>query len=468
LLFFVLCLSLSAGVAQADVYSWTGAGSGAWNDAADWTGGGGLFPGVADTARIDLDLNPTININGSQSVGGLDFTNGSGAATSGTVSLNTGTLTIGSAASVIGGQTLGGSAAIIAPVNVSGGTLAGALSITGNVTSIGGTIAPSNNTTSAHTLTVVGNVTLDHGTTVNFNLASPGTAGSGISDWIDITGNLSLDGTLNVNALPGFDVGTYRLVNYTGSLTGAGLSQGALPAGIVYTIDSATAHQVNLSVAPAYIGGDTDHSGGSMLNSLDIDAIYHHFGASYASQWKVYPDSKPVCQEDVTYELTHYMRTNYGDTDLDRYVDWTDFQTLLDHMNKPGAWASGDFNGDGMVDALDFMPLTGDVPWGIHWGDANADGKVDFADFQALLDHWQASTADCEDFGWSEGNFNLDGKVDFADFQKLLDNWNPAGYDFFGVEDTGYPGGWSNSQVPEPASLSLLALGGLAMLRRKK
>jgi MYXO-CTERM domain-containing protein len=44
--------------------------------------------------------------------------------------------------------------------------------------------------------------------------------------------------------------------------------------------------------------------------------------------------------------------------------------------------------------------------------------------------------------------------VNFSDFQKLLDNWNPVGF--------------SDASVHEPATLSLLALGGLGMLRRRK
>jgi fibronectin-binding autotransporter adhesin len=276
------------------------------------------------------------------------------------------------------------------------GTFQGNHTIHGSFTTAAGShaiVASHNDALSAGTLTVVGDVTLDHSTMLNFNLASPGTIGSGISDLIDITGNLSLDGTLNVTNLSGFGAGTYRLFNYTGTLSGAGtLLQGTMPADYHYTIDTSTTGQVNLGVVLPWILGDTDRSG--TLNSFDIDAIYHHFGQAYTTQWKVYPDTNPVSQEDVTYELTHYFHTNYGDANLDRFTDFTDFQVLLDHWQAPGGWASGDFNGD--------------------------------------------------------------GTVDFLDFQVLLDYWNP--------------GGWNGgtSQVPEPATLSLLALGGLALLRRKK
>jgi hypothetical protein len=138
------------------------------------------------------------------------------------------------------------------------------------------------------------------------------------------------------------------------------------------------------------IPGDTNLD--NSLGTWDIDAIYQHFGAPYTSQWKVYPDTKPVGQEDVTYELQNIFHTNYGDATLGGYTDFSSFQVLLDHWQAPGGWAQGDFTGDGIVD--------------------------------------------------------------FLDFQILLDYWNP--------------GGWSagTSQVPEPATMSLILLGGLAMLRR--
>ena len=119
----------------------------------------------------------------------------------------------------------------------------------------------------------------------------------------------------------------------------------------------ATSNPVTFTVR---LPGDTNLNG--VVNAASIDAIYVHFGASYTSQWKVYPDTKPVGQEDVTYEVQNILHTAYGDANLDCRVDFADFQILLDNWIKTGCgWAGCDFNGDGVVD---------------------------FGDFQILLDNW--------------------------------------------------------------------------------
>jgi hypothetical protein len=78
---------------------------------------------------------------------------------------------------------------------------------------------------------------------------------------------------------------------------------------------------------------------------------------------------------------------------------------------------------------------------------------TDFQDFQILLNHWQATGPGV---GWGTADFNGDGVVDFLDFQILLNYWNPGGWNI------------APSQVPEPASLSLILLGGLALVRRRR
>ena len=125
------------------------------------------------------------------------------------------------ALSVNAGAAFSGSGTLIAAVTLVGGALSGPMTIQGNLTSTGGSISPAAGAGAPGTLTVVGNVTLDAATTLNFQLAAPYVVGGGSSDLLAITGNLSLNGTLAISADSAFATGGYTLITYTGTLSGA-------------------------------------------------------------------------------------------------------------------------------------------------------------------------------------------------------------------------------------------------------
>ncbi|MEI9895285.1 MAG: hypothetical protein WDN28_15685 [Chthoniobacter sp.] len=129
----------------------------------------------------------------------------------------------------------------------SDGTLGGAGTITGPVTlNSGGTLAPGNSPGTIHT----GALVVNAGSNLDYELATPGVIGGGVNDLTEVTGNLTLDGgTLNITGRPGFSIGTYRLIDYTGSLLGSTLNIGAAPLGFLYTVDTSILGQVNLDVA---------------------------------------------------------------------------------------------------------------------------------------------------------------------------------------------------------------------------
>jgi len=82
-------------------------------------------------------------------------------------------------------------------------------------------------------------------------------------------------------------------------------------------------------------------------------------------------------------------------------------------------------------------------------GDANGDGVVDAADYIILKRNFGKPGAK------AQGDLSGDGKVDWADLQILMSNF-------------GAGGGSAPAAAPEPATLTLLTLGGLALIRRRR
>ena len=84
-------------------------------------------------------------------------------------------------------------------------------------------------------------------------------------------------------------------------------------------------------------------------------------------------------------------------------------------------------------------------------GDLNTDGFVGIEDLDIILANWNAVT---HAYDYASGDVSGDGVIDATDLQQVIDNW--------GNGTT--PGG----NVPEPGSLAVIGLGGLAWLRRRR
>ena len=127
------------------------------------------------------------------------------------------------------------------------------LSLTDNATLEPGDSANANGTgaSTVGLLSVDGDLALSNLTTLNFQLGDDANAGTTF-DSIDITGTLTLDGELNIEALTGFGVGTYRLFTFaSGNLIDNDLVLANLPVGFLYNLDANNAGgYVDLTVIP--------------------------------------------------------------------------------------------------------------------------------------------------------------------------------------------------------------------------
>ncbi|WP_109126351.1 autotransporter-associated beta strand repeat-containing protein [Dyella sp. C11] len=165
---------------------------------------------------------------------------GNSSAFGGTTDVQAGTLIVGSVSN--NGAALGGNVSV-----ESGATLGGNGAIGGSVSLASGSTLSAGAASQIGTLTVNGDLTIDSGSTLNFDFGAPGPNFStpGQSDHVAVNGNLSIgQSTLNVNNLGSMGPGLYNLFTWgnTLSITGGGF---APPAGMslqVLTIDK----QINL------------------------------------------------------------------------------------------------------------------------------------------------------------------------------------------------------------------------------
>ncbi len=112
-------------------------------------------------------------------------------------------------------------------------------------------------------------------------------------------------------------------------------------------------------------------------------------------------------------------------------------------------------------------------------GDFNFDGIVNAQDLSVFGGHWQQTIAG----GASVGDFNNDGIVNALDLSIFGGNWQQSWTNGLvtGNASLGLlpavameqmlaldPALGSASSTPEPTSLGLLALGGIALLNRRR
>lgn len=186
---------------------------------------------LSGSGRIDLGANfLTIGgLGGNTSFGGII------GGTGGLIKTGTGSLTLSgknlyAGLTQVTGGILNVDGSISSPLTIDAGATLGGNGSVGDVT-LSGSLTPGRvgiaDTLQTGSLTMIGSASLD------MDLRNPNTIGGLDNDLLVVNGDLTLDGTLNVNSLdPDFLPGVYRIINYTGNLVYNGLNVGQLPAGV--------------------------------------------------------------------------------------------------------------------------------------------------------------------------------------------------------------------------------------------
>ncbi len=152
----------------------------------------------------------------------------------------------------------------------------------------------------------------------------------------------------------------------------------------------------------------------------------------------------------MTIEGIEFMTLADGDFDNDGDVDADDIDALFAKLSSGDGLY--DLTGDGVIDQADVdvwvqeLAIIG-ANHGTILADFNLDGAVDAGDL-ALLG---GSFGVAGDWGWATGDANGDGMIDAGDLALLGANFGTIVH-----------------PIPEPMTVSLLTLGGLAMLRNRR
>ena len=98
------------------------------------------------------------------------------------------------------------------------------------------------------------------------------------------------------------------------------------------------------------------------------------------------------------------------------------------------------------------------------WGDANLDGLVNSNDYDRIDSNWlfygDGKGTPPGGFRWAVGDFNYDGVINSNDYDKIDAAWLLSGG---AVLSGGGP-----TPMPEPATLAIVALGGLGVMLRRR
>ncbi len=249
---------------------------------------------------------------------------------------------------------------------------------------------------------------------------------------------------------------------------------------------------IRSTIAMAKLGGDPDSATSQFFfNLADNSANLDNQNGGFTVFGRVLGDGMNVVDDLASRTRWDFSKSIHSSFTNLPLIDYSSTETLVrDHLEMvnavtvlPAPLSAGDFDGDGGVNAGDVDFIFSQIAAGTHFpdldldgdgavgredvvelvnnlldtkfGDVTLDGKVNDDDLSVLSENWLSAAG----MGWADGDVTGDGVVNGADLSLLAQNWqfdNSAG---------GSPTG--SSPLPEPATMLLLAAGGLALLSRR-
>jgi fibronectin-binding autotransporter adhesin len=245
---------------------------------------------------------------------------------------------------------------------------------------------------------------------------------------------------------------------YTGATTvnnGTLKVNGSLAAGSVVTVGGGTLGGTGVIAGPVTIEAGGALAPGASAGTLSTGPVTMAANSTY--EWQIGSTTADKVVVTGALTLTSGWKLSLASDDgtkptagveYDIFTyngDFTLGSTILAEITQPVDWPIAIINQDATPGAGRIY-LTFGQP-----GDTNNDGVVDAADFITLKKNFNKFTSGATK---AEGDFNETGTVDWADLSTLMAN--------FGA------GGGAPATTPEPATLGLLAIGALALLRRRR
>lgn len=193
---------------------------------------------------------------------------------------------------------------------------------------------------------------------------------------------------LDVNTSSAFEASLYSrgsIFNAASDLNADGIVDNrdllALPA--IY--QSANASSA-LAEAKSALFRRSNVNGDAITTAADIDFLFTKIGASGDIWLYDMNVDNAVTSSDVDTMVTQMLLTRYGDTNLDRRVDFSDLLRVAQSYGQPASWGTGDFNGDQQVSFDDLLAIAQN--YGFTGLVANSAGSAldrFWSDYQSLV-----------------------------------------------------------------------------------